>query len=416
MVIVLIGAISALLLACGGGNGSGDGEGERPRGPAPDEPLRIGFLADFSGPLAEFGPQRQRGIRLAIDHINAGGGVHGKPVELFVADSISDPASAVTAARQLVETEGVHAIIGPFSSTAAIAVAEQVAGPAGVVMISPSATSPGLTTAADDDFLFRTTLSDAAQGMELARLVTEAGISKVGVLYLDDAYGQGLLEAFTGAFGAANVTASPIRDQAISYMDELQQIAGNGEGALLAFAYPTQAQVFVREALDGQLFERFFFADGLRSSHLLGIFGDRLDGAIGTTPGPAAEHASRTAWEAAYREEYGDLPDVAYIDASYDATIAIALAAAYANSNDSTAIRDALRAIAAPPGNVYIAGPESVRDALRAIQQGRDVDYDGASNALNWDAAGDVSDGYIHVWQFQAGDIVDLEVVAVSLR
>ena len=137
-----------------------------------DEPvaLKIGLLMDFSGGSAEVARDRQRAFDLAIKHINNGGGVFGRPVAVAVGDTTADPETAVAEARRLVEIEGVHAIVGPNASANALPIAERVIGPAGVPTISFSATSPKLTTAADEDFLFRTALSDVSQGPVLARV------------------------------------------------------------------------------------------------------------------------------------------------------------------------------------------------------------------------------------------------------
>ena len=107
-----------------------------------------------------------------------------------------------------IEVEGVSAIVGPLASGVTIAVTESVAAPAGVVVISPSATSPGITTVDDDGFLFRSTTSDAAQGVVLAQLAADEGIDNVGVVYLNGAYGQGLADAFEAAFEGTVTSAS----------------------------------------------------------------------------------------------------------------------------------------------------------------------------------------------------------------
>ena len=145
-----------------------------------DEPLRIGFLADFSGPLAEFGPSIQNGVDLAIKHLNDAGGVLGHPIEIVVGDTALDPTQATEETRRLIEVEGVHAIVGPLASSITLAIVESVAADAGIPVISPSATSPQLTIAADNDFLFRSTVSDAAQGPVLAQLAADRGLQQRG--------------------------------------------------------------------------------------------------------------------------------------------------------------------------------------------------------------------------------------------
>ena len=151
-------------------------------------PLKIAFLADFSGGLSEYGASMQRGFELAVRHVNAAGGVWGQPVEFVLGDTGLDPTRATEEARRLIEVEGVHAIVGPLASSITLAVVESVAADAGVVVVSPSATSPQITIADDNDFLFRSSPSDAAQGPILAQLAADQGHSRVGVLYRNDAW------------------------------------------------------------------------------------------------------------------------------------------------------------------------------------------------------------------------------------
>ena len=120
-------------------------------------------------------------------HVNAGGGVFGLPVAAAVGDTTADPEKAVAVARRLVKVERVHAIVGPNASANALPIAERVIGPAAIPTVSFSATSPELTDVADSDFLFRTALSDIAQGPVLARVARERGFEKVDLLYVDDA-------------------------------------------------------------------------------------------------------------------------------------------------------------------------------------------------------------------------------------
>ena len=130
-------------------------------------------------------------------------------------------------ARRLIEIEGVHAIVGPLSSTVTIAVAESVTGLAGIPTISPSATSPAVSLADDNGFLFRSTVSDAAQGPVLANLAVDEGFDNVGVIFRNDAYGQGLAEAFENSF-TGTVTSTSYEADQVSYLAELQRVAGEG--------------------------------------------------------------------------------------------------------------------------------------------------------------------------------------------
>lgn len=385
------------------------------------EQLKIGFLADFSGPLAEFGPVIQTGVDLAIKHINAVGGVNGQDVIVVTGDTRVDPTQAVEEARRLIEVEGVHAIVGPLSSTATLAVAESVAGGAGIPVISPSATSPALSVADDNGFLFRSTTSDAAQGVILAGLADNQGFDNVGVLYRDDAYGQGLSDAFVAAFttqfsGEALAVAYSADGQ-ISYLAELQQAADAGATVLVAVAFPDEALVFIREAIENDIFTTFLFVDGTKSQDLIdGIGAEYLNGMFGTSPGAGPETPSLSVWNASYVAEYGELPTLPFVREAYDAAIAVALAAEAAGSTDGAAIRDQLPLIGAPDGDIASPGINSLVRAMETLRAGGDINYQGAATSLDWNEVGDVTSGYIEIWQYAEGAIASVTEVPFSLE
>jgi ABC-type branched-subunit amino acid transport system substrate-binding protein len=447
---LLVGAIALLAAACGDDDDDDDDNGEatptataeateEPTATATEEPaetgeqLKIAFLADFSGPLAEFGPVIQTGVELAIQHINAAGGVNGQDVVFVTGDTQVDPTQGVEEARRLVEVEEVAAIVGPLSSTVTIAVAESVTGDAEVPTISPSATSPGVTVAADNGFLFRSTTSDAAQGVVLADLATDEEIENIGVIFRDDAYGQGLSDAFQAAFeqeshthgdgsvhvhgGTATLASYSAAGQP-SYLAELQQAADGGADVLVAIGFPAEAEVFLRESIENDIFTQFLFVDGTKSLDLIEALGaEALEGFKGTAPGSApVPEASTVAWNDAYQAEYGELPTLPFVREAYDATIAIALAAELSSTTNGVLIRDGLAIIGAPPGEVFLPGPEGVAAALAAVRNGDDINYEGGATTLNWNADGDVTTGFIEIWQFSGGDIESLEMVPFSLE
>lgn len=402
LILTAILAIGVIAAACGGDDDDA-------------EPLKIGFLADFSGPLAEFGPVIQTGVELAIAHINAAGGVNGSDVTFVVGDSAVDPNQGVEEARRLVEVEGVTAIVGPLSSGVTIAVAESVTGAAGVVTITPSGTSPAVSAADDEDFLFRSTVSDAAQGPVFADLADDEGYTNLGILYIDDAYGQGLSAAIEAAFGGES-TLVAYQDGQASYLAELQEAASNGATVLVSVGFPTQAEIYIREALENDIFDQFLFVDGTKSQDLIDAIGaDFLNGFKGTAPGAGPDSPSTIAWNEAYIAEYGELPALPFVREAYDATIAIALAAEAANSSDGEAIRDALRGISSPGGVIVVPGAEGIAAGLEAIRDGDDVNYEGAATTVDWDAAGDVATGFIEIWEYQDGSPVAIEELAFDL-
>ncbi len=380
------------------------------------EQLKIGYLADFSGPLAEYGAQIQTGVELAVKHINEAGGVNGQDVVFVTGDTRVDPTQSVEEARRLVDVEGVHAIVGPLASTATLAVADSVTGPGGIPQISPSATSPALTEADDGGYLFRTTGSDAVQGVVLAQLVESEGHSNVGVIFRDDAWGQGLSQVFSENFGGTATLASYNADGQPSYLAELQQAASGGAEVLVAMGF-AETEVFIRESVENGIFTRFIFTDGNKSEDLIEQLGaDVLEGTVGTAPGSNPENASTQAWTAAYVAEYGTKPTLPFVREAYDAVIAIALAAEAAGSTDGEAIRDQLVRVAGPPGATYVADAAGVKAALEAAGDGDDVNFEGAATPIDWNAAGDVTSGFMEIWGYSGGELVTIEIRAFNLE
>ena len=380
-----------------------------------DEPtaLKIGLLMDFSSGSTEVLRDRQRAFELAIKHVNQGGGVLGLPVSVAIGDTTADPEQAIVAARRLVEVQGVHAIVGPNASASALPVAERVIGPAAIPTISFSATSPELTAVADNDFLFRTALSDVSQGPVLARLARERGFDNVGLLHVDDAWGRGLAGAFEAAWDGP-VRAVPVDRGQTGFLDALRESASGGAQALVVIAFESAALAMVRQAIDNGLYDSFVFGDAAKRLSLVrSLGGARLGNMYGTGPASPPASAPSAAWEAAWVAEYGALPVLAYVKEAYDATIALALAAQAAGRLGGTAIRDRLRAVGSSPGTLVNAGPSGVADALRILADGGEVDYEGASGSLDWDGNGDLRRGHIGIWRFTEDERIE-EVRAVA--
>ncbi len=381
---------------------------------ATQQPLKIGLLLDFAG-APEVSADRQRGFELAIRQVNAAGGVLGRPVEFVTAEAPRDVSISVESANRLI-ADGVHAIVGPSSSAASLPIAEQVTGPAGIPQISPSATSPELTGAVDNDFFFRTTLSDIAQGPVLARTAEERGTGNVGVIYIDDPYGRGLAASFESAW-AGQLVATAIAPGQPSYLPAIRSTKSTGATALVVIGFITEARVIVNEALEANLYDQFFFGDAARRPRLVeGISADRSVGMIGTAGSSGPANAASLAWDMAFVAEWGALPSSAYVKGSYDAAMAIMFAAEAAGNVDGEAIRDKLRAIATAPGKVFATSPQEIAGALRALRDGEEIDYQGAASTLDWDANGDLRRGHIGVWRMTAeGAIVEIDVIAVEL-
>ena len=156
------------------------------------DPLIVGNLNGFTGPLSEFATPLRNAVALAASHVNRAGGVQGASMLIVSRDTAVNPVQGVDSARALVDVENAVAIVGALSSGVTIAVASSVTIPQERVLISGASTAPSITVLEDNDFVFRTTPSDAAQGVVLANLAIEEGYKTAGIIYLNNAYGEGL--------------------------------------------------------------------------------------------------------------------------------------------------------------------------------------------------------------------------------
>jgi branched-chain amino acid transport system substrate-binding protein len=391
-----------------------------PSARAQDEagPLRIAVLFPFTGDLSDFGDPFLQAAELAVNEINAAGGVNGQPIELVQGDSATSPQQAVEEARRLIELEGVSAIVGPAGSGETLPVAESVTGPAGVLEITMSATSPALTIANDNDFLFRTTISDAAQGIVMADLAQNQGYESACVLYVNNAYGQGLNDAFADRFAAegGTITAQvPHEQEQASYASEIASCTEGNPDVLVAAAYPESGRVFLRELAEAGDAPAVIFSDGLKSPEMFADLGwEVFAGNYGTAAG-LFESEATAVFDQAWEDAYGEIPAVPYLREINDAIYLIALAAEQADSTDPTAIRDVLREVANEPGTVVGPGQEGWQAAVQAIDAGEDINYEGAAGSVDLDENGDVSKGVILIWQVIGEAIEDIDERGVDL-
>ncbi len=379
--------------------------------------LKIGVLFDFTGDLSEFGPNMENGAKLAEMHINDAGGVNGQDIQLKRADSQTNPTAGVSGARQLVDVEGVSAIVGSLSSGVTLAVAEAVTVPDKIIQISPASTSPALTAVEDDDFLFRTTLSDAAQGLILAKLADELGYTKVSTIYVNNAYGEGLSENFTAAFeelGGEVPAQVPHEQEQPSYLAEVRKATEGSPDALAALSYPQSATVYLKEAIENNLINTFLFCDGTKSEDIAKAVGaENVEGMYGTVAAAAETPAD---WISEFEDEFGELPPLPYIAESYDAVIMIALGAAKAGSTDPAEIRDAMRTLNDPDGEKVTSGAAGIARALELIADGEAINYQGASGFSGWDDNGDLPSGFIEIWKYEGGEIVTVRTEPVTVE
>lgn len=385
--------------------------------PSLAEDIRIGALMPMTGDLQAYGETSFNGIKLATDQVNADGGVlDGRQVKIEVGDTQTAAQPSIDAAQKLVSIEKVVGIVGALSSGNTIPVAKSVTSKAGVPQISSASTSPAITPLEDKDFLFRTVPSDAFQGIALAQVAREAGYKNLAIIYVNNDYGEGLANSFTQAFikqGGQVSSSVPYEQGKASYRGELLQLAGDGAEALLLIGYPENGITILRQALEEGFFNKFVFTDGMKAPEIINAIGAQyLNGSIGTAPQALSDSDAYQRFVSAYEKQYGELPPKPFIDTAYDATLLLLLAVEEAKSTDGSAVRDALRTVANPPGTQILPG-EWVK-AKELLDKGEDIDYVGASGSVNFDERGDVAGTFAH-WVITDGKIKTVKVFEPSL-
>ena len=342
--------------------------------------VNVGIILGFTGPIESITPGMAASAELALAEVNAAGGVAGNMLMPVRADSTCiDSAAATAAATRLIDSDNVVAIMGADCSGVTTAIASNVAVPKGVVMISPSATSPALSTIEDNDLFFRTSPSDARQGQVLADVLVGKDIMNVAVTYTNNDYGKGLSDSFIGAYEAAGGTVTinaAHEDGKGDYSAEVGALAAAGGDILVVLGYADQGGVgIIRTAIDTGAFDRFALGDGMFAQSLIDAIGDDLNGTIGTVPW--AEGAGADAF-VAYANANGVDPDGSFRRESYDAAALIALAMAAGGATDRATVAANILAVANAPGEPILPG--ELAKGLEILAAGGEIDYIGATN------------------------------------
>ncbi|WCR09276.1 ABC transporter substrate-binding protein [Paracoccus stylophorae] len=350
-------------------------------GAAGAEDIKMGMSLGFTGPLESMAPAMRDGAQLAMKEVSDSGLLlDGSTVTPVEGDSTcADAAAATATVERLITAEGVKGIVGGMCSGETIATLENVAKPNGVVMISPSATSPALSTIDDNGLFFRTSPSDARQGEVMANIIMEKGIDTVAVTYTNNDYGKGLADSFQAAFeekGGTVTVSSAHDDGKADYSAEVAALASAGGDALVVAGYVDQGgSGVVRAALDTGAFDTFVFPDGMIGNALVENFGSEIDGSFGQNP--AAEGEGRDKYIEMAKEAGFDGSNV-FSAESYDAAALMLLAMAAAGSSDPGVYKDKIMDIANEPGEKIMPG--ELAKAIEILNDGGEVDYVGATS------------------------------------
>ena len=341
--------------------------------------IKMGIILGFTGPIESLTPAMAASAELAFNEAsNSGSLLGGKKIKVERADSTCVDSAAATSAAEGLVSNGVVAIMGADCSGVTGAIASNVAVPNGVVMISPSATSPGLTTIEDKGYFFRTAPSDARGGQILADITKDRGVKSVAITYTNNDYGKGLADVYKAAVEAHGIkvtTSAAHEDGKADYAAEVATLASAGGDAVAVIGYLDQGgKGIIQGSLDSGAFDTFILSDGMIGDSLTDNFGKALNKSFGSIPGSTGKGAGVFAKVA---KAGGIDSSGPYTGESYDAAALITLAMQAGGKADRATIQKNVMSVANAPGTkIY---PGQLKKALDLLSKGKAVNYEGAT-------------------------------------
>ena len=341
--------------------------------------IKVGIILGFTGPIESLTPAMRDSAKLAFQEASDSGALlGGETITVLVGDSTCIDSAAAQSVAEGQVSQGVAAIMGADCSGVTGAIASNVAVPNGVVMISPSATSPGLTTLDDKGLFFRTAPSDARGGQILADITKDRGIKSVAITYTNNDYGKGLADVYEAAVKAHGISVTVVaahEDGKADYSAEVGVLASAGGDAVAVIGYLDQGgKGIIQGSIDSGAFDTFILSDGMIGDSLTDAFGKSLNKSFGSLPGSTGKGAGIFTKVASAAGIDSSGP---YTGESYDAAALIVLAIQAGGSADRASIAKNVMAVANGPGKkIY---PGQLKKGLDLLAKGKAIDYEGAT-------------------------------------
>lgn len=406
-------ALCAALASCGGGSDPGSASFE----------LTIGNLVPLRGALAGYGPAGRKAVALAARETGRAAAGTGISVRVRNADTETSDLIAEVLARKLIEDDGASCLVGDWSANGTFGVAGNVAVPEGVPLISPASSSAELTQIDDRGLVFRTAPSDDLQAIALARLAARSlGGARGRTLSIgarDDLYGRRFSGLVAHEWDRLGGRARPpvLYDPGrLHHRLEAKRLTSGSPDAYAIVDFPDGFARLAPDLLATGRFDpaRLFLPDvlALPGSAAQGIPAAAVQGARGTRPG-AVWRGPEGRW---FTRLFGRDPSPprrqAGFDAqAFDAATLCFLGAVAGGSDGGGAIGGRLRDISGPPG--IRLGPSQLAAAVKALRAGREIDYQGASGPIDFDAAGDPTAAEFGVYTYRGGQMRTTGSIAV---
>jgi ABC-type branched-subunit amino acid transport system substrate-binding protein len=411
------------IAACGGGGGGGNGPGSK------ELDLVIGNSLPLSGSSKALGDSGQKASEVALDQIkqaiDSAGADHN--VRIANEDQGDGTDSAVDSARELVDGERASCLTGPWSSAGVAEVAQDVAIPAEVLEISPVATGDDVGDLSDHDLVDSTALPVSAEGDALANAIERSlgGVDGFTVNVAastdssSDTIAQDFVQAWQGDDGTVGgqIMLAPAPPSSSSvHSSQAAQITGNSPDAVLLVDDPTGfAQLApALSSSPGWDPATAWGSDQLVSPGLPDEVGsDAIEGMRALAPGAPTGDEVTSAFVNDFRSASPRKVKLAPFAAQeFDATILCYLAAVAAGSTDGQKIADALIDITAPGGTEY--SWQQLPEAIKALEDGEDIDYTGASGPLDMDVHGNPTNGVFDIYQYASGALKEVGEVPIE--
>jgi branched-chain amino acid transport system substrate-binding protein len=396
--ITLLGVTALVLSGCAS-------TGSAKTGAAKNLDLKIGTILPQTGTLAVLGPPEFAGVDLAVKEINdAKAGIN---IDVSHKDSGDVTTDLATQSATALIADNVSAIIGAASSGVSKTFIDQVTQ-AGIVQISPANTSPEFSNYEDGGYYFRTAPSDVLQGRILGNKILADGKTNVAVLYLNDAYGQGLFDNLSLSLedgGGTVVAEQTFEPASTDFTSAIQTLLATNPDALVVISFDEIKTIAEQLKGAGFDFSKFYGTDGNYGVIKSTDTNVDIAGAQFTNPGVLApEDFQGKLQDLVAAQGAKPLTVFSYAAEAYDATTLVALAALAGGATDGATIRDNLK-------DVSEGGTEckSFADCAKLLNDdaSANIDYNGVSGPITWDKNGDPTEAYVSIFQYKTGNVTE---------
>jgi len=354
--------------------------------------VKIGLLVGFTGDMGPWASALNNAAILAVEEINAAGGILGEQVTLIPEDNASTVAGAVRGGQKLASVDKVSVIIGPESDPMVSLL--QFAKDNQLPIITTSAGTEALDQAGGTGtFVYRTNASDTFLGVVHAKLILdELGAKEVAVVVENLEGTQSGAKTFMRnfeKFGGKITKVVTLTPGQTTYLNELRDLAGADPKVVFLSASQSTGVTFAKQAFQRGYEWQWWVPPDLQSDDYVKAAGtDVVKGTLSAVGGSATDSDAWARFSEAYEKRFGEKPVSGYYQAeTYDAFIVAALAMEAAGKTDGKSIDDNLVKVATPEGTKVI----SFADGVKALKAGEDIDYEGASGTINFNEYGNVA-------------------------